>query len=314
MEEKTTTEWTAEEDALCVWMCLSCPFSEFHKQQSALSGKTAKEIINRFTTILNDEALVQRVNNECHGDILSYKPVPWTVLETYSLIRLVHYNKRCVASAFLERFPTLFHPTRTPSNVSSFYEKLKQKDQSTIDTQNVLFKDYQDKIYQEVKGKELAEFPGEEDPVAAVTAIIKKENDDLTSQEEEAKSLSFDAIMAKVNDKWPKKCFAALVGHGDVRWINGTNIVFGRASPKCQPDIDLADLSLQSISRKHCAISLRTDLNFYLECIGAIVIVNGTVFKKGSFVKLHNKDVLDIGGAPFVFIENQSLMDALRKA
>jgi hypothetical protein len=314
MEEKNATEWTDEEDAICVWMCLSCPFSEFQKQVTSLPGKTPKEIIDRFTTILNDATLVQRVNKKCNGDILAYKPVPWTVLETYSLIRLTHYNKRCVASAFLERFPTLFHPTRTSSSVSSYYDKLKQKDQASIDTQNIHFKEYQDKIYHDVKGQELTPFPGDDDPVATVTAIIKKENDELILREEEAKSLSFDAIMAKVNDAWPKKSFAALVGYGDVRWIKGTNIVFGRASPKCRPDIDLFDLSLQSISRKHCAISLRTDLNFYLECIGGNVIVNGTVFKRGSFVKLRNKDVIDIGGAPFVFIENQTLMDSLRSA
>ena len=307
-------DWTPAQDALCVWLCLSCPFSEFQKHQTALVGKTAKEIVDRFKVIMEDESLMQRVNAECNGDILSYKTVPWTNLETFNLIRLVHYNKKCVATGFLEKFPTLFHPTRTPSSVSSNYEKLRQKDQASIESQKTLFKGFQDKISEAVKGVEPAPFPGVDDPVRAVSQLISEENDDLKEKEEETKKMSFETITSKCNGKWPKNAFAALVGHGPIRWIKGTRIVFGRASPKCQPDIDLADLSLQSISRQHCAISIRTDLNFYLECIGAIVIVNGTVFKKGSVVRLHDRDVLDIGGAPFVFVENPTLMESLRNA
>lgn len=306
--------WTAAEDTLVVWLVLSCPFSEFQKQAVSLSNRTPGEIIERFTVIMNDKALTDRVNHECNSDILSYRPVPWTTIETYNLVRLCHQNKHCAAAAFLERFPALFHPTRTPTTITAYEEKLRQKEQGTIESQNILWRQYQDDINKFIEKHDLVPFPGSDDPKTEVSEFMKQESDILLKQEEQAKNFSFDVITSRVQDKWTKKSFAALIGGTGVRYIESTNVVFGRASPKCKPDIDLADLKLQSISRRHCAIKLCTDLRFYIECLGAIVIVNGTIFKKGSVVRLHDKDIIDIGGAPFVFVENHSLMDALRHA
>ncbi|EAY21790.1 FHA domain containing protein [Trichomonas vaginalis G3] len=313
-KSKNTQPWSASEDTLVVWLVLSCPFSEFSKQAAALPNRSPSEIVERFTVIMNDPELTERVNHESHNDILSYRPVPWTTLETYNLVRLCHQNKRCIPTTFLERFPSMFHPSRTATAITTMDEKLRQKEQSSIESQNAIWRQYQDEIYKFVDNHDLVAFPGSEDPVKDVTEFIKSETDNLLKQEEQTKGLSFDVITSKVEGKWTKKSFAVLVGGTDVRLIESTNVVFGRASPKCKPDVDLAYLNLQSISRRHCAIKLCTDLRFYIECLGAIVIVNGSIFKKGSIVRLHDKDIIDIGGAPFVFVENHSLMDSLRHA
>lgn len=310
MDSQTDT-WSSNDDACVVWLCLSCPFSEFGKQITILNERTPKEIVERFITILNSKELTERVNKECKNDILSFRQVPWTKEETYQLIRLCTENKKFNPRLFINKYPNLFHPSRTPSTLQTAYDKTKARGQATHDMQASIIKKFHDDISALVKSHELLPFPGLDEPNATINNIIKEETG-VSTEKAESSEFSYDVIAQRVAGRWTNKIFAALVGLGEVRMISSTRVVFGRASPKRRPDIDLADLNLQSISRLHCAITLRLDLNFYLQCIGPMVIVNGSVYMKDSIIKIKDRDVIDIGGAPFVFFENKDLLAQLR--
>jgi hypothetical protein len=103
------------------------------------------------------------------------------------------------------------------------------------------------------------------------------------------------------------KYIAALFGRNGIEMIQKTIVTLGRISPYAKPDIDLANYRVQSVARVHCAISLRSDLCFYLEVIGRDVVVDGQLFYKGQFVRLNDEAIVDICGIPFLFFENPML-------
>ncbi|OHT01214.1 FHA domain containing protein [Tritrichomonas foetus] len=344
-DPRTTIKWSQSDDAFVVWLLLCCPFSEFQRTIPMLSNKRPEAIVSRFLEIINNPDLIARVNSECRNDIIGYKPIPWTRHENLSLIRLVHNNRKCNHSQFLLKYPMLFHPSRTASSLNATFVRLKSKDHSTISEQHNQFNASVEKIRDECQGLNLLPFPGifdignssTNDNKSDQSAYLESINNGSANPEDEAyrntikgeieKLLAFptkekddepqpdfsiETMRAKAYEKMNKRSFAALVTSGSVKLVEKCRTVFGRASPKCTPDVDLAEFNLQSISRIHCAISIATDLSFYAECIGSTVIVNGVSFSKGKFIKLNDGDMIDIGGAPFVFFENRELMNNLR--
>ena len=278
-----------------------------------LSNKRTDAIVSRFNEIINSPELIQRVNAECRNDIIGYKSIPWTRHENLSLIRLFQNNRKCMLAQLLLKFPMLFHPSRTASSLNAAFVRLKTKDHDTISEQHNQFKQSVDKIRDECKGLKLLPFPGGfEDPKEEVERCLKPPEKENT--EEDQPDYNLEALRAAANEKLTKKSFAALVTSGSVKLVEKCRTVFGRASPKCTPDVDLAEFNLQSISRIHCAISLAVDLNFYIECIGNMIMVNTNIYNKGSIVQIHDCDLIDIGGVPFVFFENQELLKSLREA
>ncbi|KAK8887800.1 Microspherule protein 1 [Tritrichomonas musculus] len=309
-----TIKWTPADDAYVVYLLLCCPFTEFQRNIPMLSNKCPKAIVSRFQEIISNPALIQKVNNECKSDIISYKSAPWTKHENLSLIRLVHNNKKCNHLQFLIKYPMLFHPSRTASSLNASFVRLKSKDHISLSDQLSQFNAAVEKIHEECKNLELLPFPGEselkEDPKTAIEKLLyppKLEKEESTTQE-----YNIESFRQTANEKMSKKSFAALVTSGAVKLVEKCRTIFGRASPKCTPDVDLAEFNLQSISRNHCAIFLAKDLNFYIECLGSMIMVNTYIFQKGNIVQIHDTDLLDIGGVPFVFFENKELMENLR--
>jgi hypothetical protein len=307
-DPRASAVWTGAEDAILVWLVLSCPFVEFPRCWSSnLPGKRPEFAVPRFLEILSNPELVQRVNAECRNDIICHKIAPWTRHEHISLLRLVTNNSRCNPAQFLKQFPMLFHPSRTSSALNATNLRLHSKDQSFAN-HLAQFREFVARIHEEAQGKELAEIDCD---VADVERILN-ENVQPVDEPVVAVDASIDSLRQRANDQLTQKDFGALVGSGQVRVLKKAKTVFGRASPKCKPDVDLAELNLQSISRIHCTILLASDLHFYARCQGSCIIVNGVLFKRGAVVRLFDRDVIDIGGAPFIFFENQSLLAQLR--
>lgn len=310
------TQWSAADDALVVWLVLCSPFSEFKRVVSSiheLQTKRLESIIPRFFEIMDDPELVQRVNTECKGDIIGYRAATWARHEQLSLLRLVRNNKKCSQQVFLTKFPMLFHPSRSAASLNATYMRLRGKEGS-FDNQLSQFESYCKGILTEVEGKELLPFPGGfADPVAEIEKVLEAEKLDVDVPTVE-KDNTFDAIRKRTADMMTPKTLACLVGEGNIRAIRKSKVMIGRSSPRCKPDIDLADLHLQSVSRNHCELFLAKDLNFYITCHGNMVIVNGVIYKKGQTIRIHERDLIDIGGCVFVFMENLSLMKSLRQA
>lgn len=305
---RPSVSWTPAEDAILVWLILSCPFTEFSRCWAReLPGKKPEAAVTRFLEILSSPELVSRVNTDCRQDVICHKTVPWTRHEHLSLLRLVANNERCNPSHFLKHFPMLFHPSRTFASLTATLLRLRSKENSF---ENALsqFHEFVSKIREEAVGKRPVTIECTADDVAAVLAAEAKSGDESVPDG----ALTVEGLRVKANEQMTPRDFGALVGAGPVRVLKKAKVVFGRASPKCKPDVDLADLNLQSISRIHCTISLATDLCFYVKCDGNAIIVNGCVFVKGALIRLNDRDMLDIGGACFVFFENQALLQQLR--
>lgn len=309
------TQWTAIDDTFVVWLVLCSPFSEFKRVFSSiqeLQSKKLETIIPRFLEIMDSPELIDRVNTECKGDIVSYRTATWARHEQLSLLRLVRNNKKCSPQVFLSKFSTLFHPCRSSSALMTSM-RLHTKEGS-FENQLAQFKEYCDAIHKEVEGKELLPFPGScANPVSEVERVLEQEKLDADVPALE-KDETFADLRKRASEFMTVKTLACMVGEGNIRPIRKPKVVFGRSSPRCKPDIDLADLRLQSVSRNHCLLFFATDLNFYIKCLGNMVMVNGTMYKRGEIIKIHDRDLVDIGGCVFVFLENLELMRALREA
>ena len=310
------TQWTASEDSLIVWLLLVTPFSEFPRVLSIireLQNKRTELFVQRFLEVIRSPELTQRAVAECKPDVICCRTAAWEKREHLSLLRLIHNNNRkCQQHVFLTRYPALFHPSRTAAALTAMAGRLKTKEGS-YESGIAQFREFVKKVSDEAAGKELLPFPGGyEDPVAEVQRILDSEEG--PKEEEVKKDEDLPAVRARVAEMMTPKTFACLVAPGKVKCVRRPRVVFGRESPKCKPDVDLSDMNLQSISRQHCILSLAKDLNFYMRCLGNMIIVNGKVFKKGEIVRIRDADLIDIGGACFVFLENGTLMTSLREA
>lgn len=106
---------------------------------------------------------------------------------------------------------------------------------------------------------------------------------------------------------------AGFVGRMGMTPMTKAVVTLGRATPLTHPDVDLAGYCIQSIGRIHCKVSLKADLNFYLECIGRDVIIDGMLFRHGSKIKLNDGSLIDVG-VPLLFVENIDFLEKLREA
>lgn len=105
---------------------------------------------------------------------------------------------------------------------------------------------------------------------------------------------------------------AVLIGRRGAIHMTKSSVTMGRATPLTHPDIDLSGYCMQSIARIHCEVSLRSDLEFYLKCCARDVIIDGTLFRSGDFVRLRDGCMIDVG-VPFLFVENPLMMKKLRE-
>lgn len=309
-------KWSPSDDTLVVWILLCCPFSEFQRCIPMLSNRQPEKIVARFLEIIQNPSLIQRVITECRGDIIGYKTAPWSPHENLSLIRLVHNNRKCNHVQFLLKYPMLFHPSRTASSLNAAYVRLKSKDHSSLTEQLNVFNSFVQKVHDECQNLDLLPFPSEkevqDDPKTVLEKLISPVP--VETEEPQPPNYNIETFRESANNRMTKKSFAALVTSATVKTIEKARTVFGRASPKCTPDIDLAEFNLQSISRNHCAIMLAKDLNFYIECLGNMIMVNTQLFNRGAIIQIHDCDLIDIGGVPFIFFENKEILTVLRNS
>jgi hypothetical protein len=272
-----------------------------------LPRKNSEAAVVRFLEILASPKLVQRVNAECRHDIVCHKAAPWTRHEQLSLVRLAANNARCNPAHFLKGFPMLFHPSRTSATLTATHIRLRAK-LDCFEATQAQFREWVSKIREEAAGRDTVAIECMAAEVETVIAADPKPVDDPPPDAE----MTVERLRARANEAITQKDFGAFVGPGPVRVLTKATTTFGRVSPKCKPDIDLSDLNLQSISRFHCTVSLASDLNFYLNCLGSAVIINGCIFAKETVIRLNDRDLIDIGGAFFIFFENQALLQQLR--
>jgi hypothetical protein len=201
----------------------------------------------------------------------------------------------------------LFHPSRTAAALTATNIRLRAKD-SSFEGTKAQFREWVSKIREEAVGKEPVEIDCTAEDVEQILASEVKPVEEPAP----VADLTVDGMRARAKEALTAQDFGALVGPGAVRVFKKAKVSLGRASPKCRPDVDLADLNLQSMSRVHCTVWLATDLQFYVRCQGNVVIINGCIFEKGAVVRLKDRDTIDIGGACFIFFENQPLLQQLR--
>jgi hypothetical protein len=244
------------------------------------------------------------------GDIVGYKIPPWTRHQQLPLMRLVQNNsQRCLSSQFVATYPLLFHPCRSASSLSATHARLRSKGQ---DFEYVLgqFREFCQAIHNEVQNEELLDFPGDGSGIDEFT----RERSEKVNERSVSPDATLESLRERTAGLVTPTDFGALVGPDNVRVLRKAQTVFRRTSPKCKPDIDLTDLGLQSVSRIHCKLSLAHDLNFYVTCLGKSILVNGCVFRTRAVIQIKDRDLIEVGGAAFIFFENQELMDQLRTA
>lgn len=302
-------KWTTEDDCCVIYLCLSVPFSEFEKERNILPNYTPKQIFERFNELIKDGDLSKKILKN-DPNILQHRKVPFSSIEKFNLSRLTRENKFS-PDLFLKNAPELFHVTRTAKDLNEQNEIMKKDNDVTIESQKIEFYKFRQDVLKVISGADLIDFEGSDKAGQIINSMMSSKDNNVELDIKQ--KITVELIESRVEDKWNKKVFAALVGKGEVRLLTRPNCLIGRTSPKCNPDIDLSDLKLQSISRKHCEIKLCKDINFYLTCIDGIVIINGIVFRKESVIRLNNRDILDIGGAPFMFLENLSLLEPVRQ-
>lgn len=300
---------SASDDVNIVWFFLCCPFSEWKSSLPMLHKKSLKEAEERFIEIIQSPELTQRVNEECKGDIISYKIAHWSKQETFDLVRLTHINHRINGAELLESFPDLFHPCRTPNSISATSIRLRSRDHLSVTQQYSKYREYIASVHAEAESLPPATLP----PSNTIENIKQAIEEDALRHSNHLipKNFSYSQLLERLSDTFTK-ALAALIGPGNIRPIMKTRVIIGRESPKCRPDIDLSDLNLQSISRFHLTISLRKDMKFYAECMGKQVMINGIEFRKGDTIQLNDRDTIDIGGALYIFFENPKIMSVIR--
>lgn len=294
--EKTSNQ-NLDEEMFIVWSLLLCSFSDFPK---LVQRKSVENYSKRFLEIKADDLISRKIGRE----LFTYRSPPWSALETMNLSRLHQLNSRRISPNFLEDFPTLFNPTRNKAAILAAVSRLKHGNTATKQ-----FKEWVSSVQQDAHAIGVPSIPKKKQQAEQIQKLLKEEE---TSQLQE--HCSYETLRSRCN--FSSNTFAVLLGtNSEIQYkIKKAHVIVGRSSLKENPDIDLKDCGLMTISRRHLEINLATDLNFYLHPLKGFVIINGAVFKDDQRIQLKDRDVLDIGGELFMFFENQEMMSKLRSA
>lgn len=292
---------TLREKTILVWMFLSCPFTEHPKLlKEYFPDFSVKTLMNIFAEIISDPLQSKRILDESGGDILTYKPIPWSLYEMLTLaVGFRDVGQRNDYASILKDNNDDFHPNRTVPALMTSMGRMRAQSRDPLPGLQDKFRELVEDVNREIGDNEdlidlrpntFSSNPISSLPNACVSMLIVLQSLKLK------------------NDPY----LALLYGSNVVLYMKKPRITLGRESPKKKPDIDLTDFSLQSISRNHCDISLRSDYHFYIEPNCGVVLVNGKIVRKGGIVQLKDFDIIDIGGAPFFFYENSRIINTIR--
>jgi len=307
-DPRTKGGFSVVEDAILTWFFLCCPFLEHKKLTSILTSHSVSSLLSRFLEIMKTPELMERIQQEYKGDVLSYKPAPFSNLESYYLVKALDFLNTTDFAIATDRYPMLFHPSRTLGAYSIQYNRLSSKNQHTSTAQQELFMSFVQQIREKISGETILPFPGNiADPETTISEITGKPKDE-PKKTNEIIMPNFASFHEIAKNSFTPTTFAVLVGFEKVHQIDKIKTILGRFSPKSQADIDVecdkSHNSLSKVSRHHAEITLAKDMRFYLKVLGKIVLINGKVFTTNSIVHIKKRDLIDIGGYMHVFFEN----------
>jgi hypothetical protein len=342
--------WTARDDQAAIFIFMVTPFLEIKSVLHLLPDRTPAEIHLRFLKIMDNPVLQRRLIDEMHSDIILRHSVAWQPHELLALAAVAAESNR--ASDGFQDNPQLFHPTRTLSSLAKRAARIGAGDRAAVDRQIRKYYEWADEIARRVADLDLLDVPDEDDsdspdesdgtvpPLPPTTSSSGSDHPDDTDEESDdtigapelrrqrqaraekkppphlkkRAETSLAVFRGVVERQFQKSHFAAFVGRLGIEVMGQSRVTFGRASPKTKPDIDLSGYHVQAIARIHCAVALKADLQFYAEVIGPDLIIDGDLFFRGTFVRLHDGSVIDFAGIPLMFFENGDIMNGLRQS
>jgi hypothetical protein len=305
--------WTFRDDQAALFIFMVTPFVDIKSVLHLLPDRTAEEIRLRFLAIIDDAVLQQRMITELHNDVILRQSVAWQPRELLALAAIAAESHR--ATAAFQDNAQLFHPTRTLSSLTKVAAKIGAGDRAGLDQQIHKYSEWANEIARRVAGLELVADDDSEDDVPELRSQPQrrgKKNPPPRFKKRAETSLAlFRGIIER---RFQKSQLAAFVGRLGIEVMAQSKVTLGRASPRTKPDIDLSGYHVQEIERIHCAVALKADFQFYAEVIGPDLIIDGDIFVRGTFVRLHDGAVIDVAGIPFMFFENKELMSGLRQS
>jgi hypothetical protein len=298
-------DWTAEEDTYCVWSFFMNPVGQLCDHTGVPNNRPVSSLQLRYSQIMSSSALQDRVVQYCHGDVVRFRRVKFTKLEDYAFLnaqRLLHTTN---AAKILEMFTSCFHPSRSVSSVAARANLNSVRGVQSWSAQYAIYCKLKNSIAKDVPDEELV-------PIATRPAdlvpFVRKSGSMLRPEN------FFEAVgqlSTHIQPRFSPCDFCALRGPGKAIFIAKAKVTIGRRTHSSVVDVDL---NLKKVSRVHAVISFCTDLRFYIEVLGPMVLVNGELFVTGNVVRLNHGDVVDIGTYVCMFVEHVDLMDKLRAA
>lgn len=296
--------FSAEDDAFIMWFFYCCQYSDKNILTTALKI-TIRQAYDRFLEVKNNPILKDRCLNYVKNNLFSFKPVPISRLDLYYYSKIKRTLNILDQNQIMEKFPLLFHPAISPL-------EMHKKTITSPDSLNLGIEGYITETQQSVEGLELEPFPGNfADPVEEVRKLMDQQVD----IEQVNIKKEIDSLIANAFNDAPPKTYAALIGQFCIHYIDKAVVKIGRNSPKIKVDIDVEDTEkndLSKISRHHCTLFLAKDLKFYIKIFGKTIIINGELFNQDQVILMKNHDIIDIGGQPLIFVENQEIMSKIR--
>ncbi|OHS99675.1 hypothetical protein TRFO_08312 [Tritrichomonas foetus] len=333
--------WLAKDDQIVFYIFGVCPFLDIKQYLRLMPNKSPADIYHRFIEIMNNPTLQKRLLNEYGNNIIYKSSLKFSETENYVISKIAEESpKNC--TKFIASYPYLFNPTRPPLTVTKAVTRMKQENNS-ISERNKKFTNFVESIHKKatlfeamnsIKSKSsinslisnnisnithintiraidgmstiVDSLPSIDEPpkprkkLSSTTPAILR--DTVSSVPKGTRTL--EDYEAYIYSQFQDNDLSALFGYLDIHRITKTQVYIGRSSPKIKSDIDLAPYNMQTVCRQHCIISFCSDTKFYLTVLGRDVIINSQLFYKGQIIQLKNRDMIDIGGVPLMFIEN----------
>lgn len=299
--------WTAEDDAYIVWSFFMQPIAGICDHLGIPNGRSPKFLQQRFFEIMNDDVLMNRVYEYVEGDLVCYKRVKFSPYEEFQVLNAERLLKTTTPTRLIDVFWPCFHATRSGSSIVAHTFLLQNRNIRTFKQIHQSYIKWKDSLVKGTSESELVKLSlTEEDLMPFLKGYVG--NESKTAQT----FLTVESMIDKVAEGFRPRDYYALGGAGSPFYISKQVAVIGRRAFGNQVDVDLA--TYKKVSRVHAEISLCSDLNFYIECKGRNIIVNGEVFVTGEFVRLNHGDLIDIGGYACIFVENTELMKQERNS
>lgn len=304
-----TSKYTAEQDAYCVFFFFGQQVGEIQVLPLP-SGLELEDLQDRFLEIMKYKNLQDRVLRYVKkGDIINFKKVKFSLIEDFAIFKAEIYSLPDIKTLDYDLFAPRFHLSRNFEKLLSRHFKLAKKGRGSYKAQLKAFLEYKKEFFETYQGETLVEIntsPEDLDP------YVLEDQSQRYKPENYFKDIK--TIIEYIQKNFTKRDFCALRGPGLPVYINRANVIIGRETQFNHVDIDLTSYGIKSVSRRQAHLKLCSDMNFYLTCLSRNMLVNGDFFMVNQVVQLKHGDVVDLSGYTFVFVENEILMNQLRRA